>query len=223
MNKILNTAFALGMLTTTTAMAQELGWQNIRVAGGGSMVGCTANSISQDIFWNSYAGDISFVFTKLGITLEKGGFNGFKMSASTSCTVDAWVVIPQGFYVSTIAQTLTGGILKDRGTVAGITSNAFLFTNQIPLNQINVVSAAGQAVDATAGLLVRNNTQILDQTSKRIQCATTLTRPLTTNFRLNIAAVATRALPFQRVLINLDASDLSYQLTPTLLPCGPGL
>lgn len=231
MNKKMNRsslALVFGIVLSATtfapANAADLVWDNIRIAGGGSQVGCTANSMSQDIFWNSFGGDISFVFTKLGITLDNSiGFSGFKMTASTSCTIDAWVTIPQGHFVASIAQTLTGGIIKDRGTVAGITSNAFLFSNQIPINQINIYSAANQTIDATTGMLARNNTQTFDHTIRVIQCATTATQSQTTSFRLNIAAIASRLLPFQQVLINLDASDLSYQLTPTLLPCSSSL
>ena len=222
--KSLKSVFASLVLSSLVlpgaALAQELVWNSVKAFGGGDGLRCNLNPAdpaSANVYWSSAGGDLSLIFTTFGLNLPKSTRFGGMLAFSTSCNVEASVTIPQGYFIRTLSQSLTVGIIKDPGTTGAISTNGFLFQTQVPLNQINMILEAAQGVNNV--LFTRDNTQIFNDIERAIQCALTTAGPLTTSFKFQMLGVAARPLPFLGVLANLDGSDLNFGLAPSLESC----
>lgn len=216
----------LGVMTTlapTVAQAnEELVWKKVKAIGGGDGQRCfyrkNADPSRNNVFWTSAGSEIAFVLSSFGIDLpaSPNPFSG-SLKFASSCNIEAEVKVPQGHFIATLTQTLSYGIVKDAGATGGITSGAFLFQNDIPLNQINLVAPPDQAINDP--LFTKTNTQIFDNQTRRVQCGLTAGGPLTTVFKLQLLAAGARPLPLLNLIINVDSADVEYALEPSLQRC----
>lgn len=207
----------------SVAQGVELGWRNVRATGGGDGERCYFREGQDDrnnTYWTSAGGEFSVLFRSFGISLPaERVFWGRAMARSASCNIEAEMVIPQGHYLSTFKQILIGGVQKSPGTTGGISSNGFVFQQDIPLNQINIVFRAEERHDI-GDWFEQENTQRFQDWQKKIQCATTALAPMRTRFKLQILAAGARVLPIQAFVLNVDSNDVSFRITePELLPC----
>ena len=203
------------------ASADELQWSGVRAFGGGDGKRCRfveGDTVGNNVFWTSAGSSVAFVFTTFGIDLprSRNPLSG-RLSFSASCNIEARVTVPQGYYIATLAQTLTYGVLKDAGTTGGVTTGAFLFQNQVPLNQINLALPVDRALNEP--LFTRTNNQIFDPNTVRAQCAASAAGPFTTPFKLQLLAAGARPAPFMNLIVNVDSADVEFELSPALRRC----
>ena len=212
----------MGLLPTGAHAQEELTWRKVRAIGGGDGQRCFyregAHPAKNNVFWSSAGSEVGFVLSSFGVNLP-AATNPLRgaLKFSSSCNIEAEVVIPQGYFVATLTQTLSYGVLKDAGTTGGVTTGAFLFQNQVPLNQINLLAPPDRAVNDP--LFTKTNVQIFDDQTRRGQCALTAGAPLVTVFKLQLLSAGARPLPFLTLLINVDSADVEYALEPSLLRC----
>jgi len=225
-----NSAFATASLkalalssvlaTAPAAMAQDLEWNNVRAVGGGDGDRCKLDPATGagNVLFVDNGAQISFIFQTFGINLPKSRnpLSG-RLAYSASCNVEADVTIPQGYYVRTLSQSLVGGVLKDVGGSGGLTSNAFLFQNQIPLNQINMVFKPQEKI--FNALVTRENTQVFLPAQAAIMCAATAGGPMRTKFKFQMLAAGAKIAPFINFQVNIDGSDVVYGLQSSLESC----
>lgn len=210
------------LLPMLASAHDELTWRKVRAVGGGDGQRCfhraDAAPSKNNVFWTSAGSEVAFVLSSFGVNLPASNnpLSG-RLKFTSSCNIEAEVVIPQGYFVATLAQTLSYGIVKDAGTTGGVTSGAFLFQNDLPLNQINLLAPPDKALNDP--LFTKSNVQIFDEQTRRAQCALTAGAPLVTVFKLQLLAAGARPLPFLSLLINVDSADVHYALEPSLQLC----
>lgn len=213
------TVSALAALSPA-ALAQEVVFENVRAIGGGDGERCRLDPRTGEgnVQYVDNGSQISFIFQTFGINLPRSRtpLSG-RLAWSASCNVEADITIPQGYAVRTLAQSLVGGILKDPGTVGGISTNAFLFQEQIPLNQINMLFKPEEKI--FNALITRDNTQIFLPSQVAIMCAASAAGPVRTKFKFQMLAAGTKPLPFLNFVANIDGSDVVYDLQPSLVAC----
>lgn len=205
---------------STPALAQDLVFENIRAVGGGDGERCRLDPTTGEgnVLFVDNGSQVSFIFTTFGINLprSRNPLSG-RLAWSASCNVEADVIIPQGYFVKTLSQSIVGGVLKDSGTSGGISTNAFLFQNQIPLNQINMAFRPEEKI--LNALVTRENTQIFLSSQTAIMCAATAAGPVRTKFKFQMLAAGAKPLPFLNFVANIDGSDLVYGVQPSLERC----
>lgn len=209
---------------SSNALAQEVIFENVRAVGGGDGERCRLDPRTGEgnVLFVDNGSQISFIFQTFGINLarSRSPLSG-RLAWSASCNVEADVIIPQGYAVRTLAQSLVGGVLKDSGTSGGISTNAFLFQNQIPLNQINMIFKPEERI--LSALITRNNTQIFLPDQVRLMCAASAAGPVRTKFKFQMLAAGAKPLPFLNFVANIDGSDIVYDLQPSLVACTGGI
>lgn len=214
-------AVSMGALAPAAALAQDLVFENVRAVGGGDGDRCTLDPVTGqgNVLFVDNGAQISFIFQTFGVNLPRSSnpFGG-KLTWSASCNVEADVVIPQGYYVKTFSQSIVGGVLKDSGTTGAISTNAFLFQRQIPLNQINMVFKPEEKI--LNALVSRENTQIFQAAQTAIMCAATAGGPVRTQFKFQMLSAGARPLPFLNFVANIDGSDIVYGVVSSLEQCG---
>ena len=202
------------------ALAQDLQWNNVRAVGGGDGERCKLDPATGagNVLFVDNGGQISFIFQTFGINLPKSRnpLSG-KLAFSASCNVEADVTIPQGYFVRTLSQSIVGGVLKDPGASGGLSTNAFLFQNQIPINQINMLFKPEEKI--FNALVTRENTQVFLPAQAAIMCAATAGGPMRTKFKFQMLAAGAKALPFLNFQVNIDGSDVVYGLESSLESC----
>jgi hypothetical protein len=218
--------FVLSLATTllfTHAMAgfaQEVSLENIRAYGGGDGSRCTLDpSTGQgNVLYVANGMQLSLIFDTFGINLPKSRnpFSG-PLAWSASCNIEADFVIPQGYAVKTLSQSVVGGVFKDVGPAGGISTNAFLFQDKIPLNQINWAFGPGEKLFNV--LVNKENTQVFTQQQVALMCAATAPGTLRTKLKFQMLAAGARPVPFMNFQANIDAGDLVYGLVPSLVAC----
>lgn len=212
-------ALAVPMLGFAQA---ELEWRKVRAFGGGDGARCVYQELgdpaANNVFWVASGSEVSFVFSVFGVNLpaSRNPLRG-KLKYTSSCNIEAEVVIPQGHFVATLAQTLSYGVVKDPGTTGGLTTGAFLFQNDVPLNQINLFVPPEAAMNEP--LFTKSNVQIFDPRTRQAQCALTEGGPLVTRFKMQLLSAGARPAPFLSMLINVDSADVEYSLEPSLQRC----
>jgi len=214
-------AVALVALAPAAALAQDLIFENVRAVGGGDGDRCKLNPVTGEgnVLFVDNGAQISFIFQTFGVNLprSRNPFGG-KLTWSASCNVEADVVIPQGYFVKTFSQSIVGGVLKDPGTSGAISTNAFLFQKQIPLNQINMIFKPEEKI--LNALVTRENTQIFLASQTAIMCAATAGGPIRTQFKFQMLSAGARPLPLLNLVANIDGSDLVYGVESSLERCG---
>jgi hypothetical protein len=219
------TALALGALglaatAATPALAQDLIFENVRAVGGGDGERCRLDPATGEgnLLFVDNGAQVSFIFSTFGINLprSRSPFSGV-LAWSASCNVEADIIIPQGYFVRTLSQSIVGGVLKDSGTTGGISTNAFLFQNQIPLNQINMAFRPEEKI--LNALVSRENTQVFLPAQTAIMCAATAAGPMRTKFKFQMLAAGAKPLPFLNFVANIDGSDLVYGVESSLGRC----
>lgn len=213
----------MALVVPMLGLAQaELEWRKVRAFGGGDGTRCLYEELGDpadnNIFWVASGSEVSFVFSVFGVNLpaSRNPLRG-KLKYAASCNIEAEVVIPQGHFVATLAQTLTYGVVKDAGTTGGLTTGAFLFQNDVPLNQINLFVPPEAAMNEP--LFTKSNVQIFDPGTRQTQCALTAGGPLVTTFKMQLLSAGARPAPFLSMLINVDSADVQYSLAPSLQRC----
>jgi hypothetical protein len=205
---------------SSTALAAELVFENVRAVGGGDGERCALDPATGagNVLFVDNGSQVSFIFQSFGINLPRSRtpFSG-RLAWSASCNVEADVIIPQGTFVRTFSQSIVGGVLKDVGTSGGISTNAYLFQNQIPLNQINMLLKPEEKI--LNALVTRENTQVFLREQSAIMCAATATGPVRTKFKFQMLAAGAKPLPFLNFVANIDGSDLVYGVESSLESC----
>ncbi|NRA65993.1 MAG: hypothetical protein HRU19_16010 [Pseudobacteriovorax sp.] len=205
---------------SATGYGQELTWDSFRAFGGGDGVRCQYDENNPDAantYLDAFGPNATFVFDSFGIDLPRV-FGGGKLDYEASCNIEAFVTIPQGHYIETLSQTILFSVKKGRGALGGVSTNGFLFQDQIPINQINLEFLPDERVDTD--LADRSNTQIFDPIARALQCAATALGPLKTKFKFQMLAIGVRPLPFIEFVTNIDSGDFTFELQPTIRRCG---
>ena len=219
--KWLKTALVATMfLCGHSVYAQDVTFENVRAFGGGDGERCSldpANGQGNVLFVDNGA-QISFIFTTFGINLARSRtpFSG-RLAWSASCNVEADLIVPQGYFIRTLSQSVVGGVIKDIGASGAISTNAFLYQNTVPLNQINMVFRPDEKI--LQALITKENTQIFKQAEISAMCAASAGGPVRTKFKFQMLAAGAKAAPFINFQANIDGSDLVYGIESSIEPC----
>lgn len=219
-SSVAGVVFSMVFALAPQALAQDLLFENIRAIGGGDGEHCRLNPSTGEgnVLFVDNGAQVSFIFQSFGINLPRGAqFLRGKLAWSASCNVEADVIIPQGMFVRTFSQSIVGGVLKDPGTTGGISTNAFLFQNQIPLNQINMAFRPEERI--FNALVTRENTQIFLPAQQAVMCAASAAGPVRTKFKFQMLAAGAKPAPFLNFVANIDGSDLVYGVESSLESC----
>lgn len=209
---------ALGFvfLSTSAALGQNVTWEKVKVVGGGDGERCN----QANVIFVPTGQEANFTLSTFGISMpRKNQIFGGRLSWSASCNLTATVVIPQGFYMRTLTQDLSGSVLKDYGAAGALSSNGFLFQSQVPLNQINIVLKPDEVYDSSNGFIEKRNTQIFDLTTVKAQCALTRNQPLRTEFKFQLLAAGARPVQLVNFLMNIASQDVFFRLDSSLGSC----
>jgi hypothetical protein len=207
-----------GIFASNTAFSADLQWKSFKAVGGGDGTAChyRDNDPNNNVQIVPNGGVVSFLFNTVGIYLNSATS---ALAHSMSCNVEAKVVVPRGYYVDTFGQFISVGVLKDAGTVGGISSNAFLFQKQIPINQLNL-PFGGEAINEPQ--INKSNTQIFTKDQKRIMCLATAFSPLTTVFKFQVLAVGSRPNTQKMFVTQIDGTDVdvvTLNIAPSIKSC----
>lgn len=220
--KILAAGFlSIATMVAATAQAQQLQFKQWRAVGGGNGVPCQYNNPADPAkpnnvqFIQNETGIASFLFDSVGIFLPQNvGGN----SSDMSCNVEARVVIPRGYYVSTLNQTIYGGVVKNAGSSGGYSTSMYFFQKNIPLSQINLPIGTEET---NIPSFVRSNTQFLADTDAKmcVQCVASTITTLEVDFKFQLLAYGRRTSADQYLMTSIDGADTTVNFAPELKRC----
>jgi hypothetical protein len=206
----------LSFAPVTAAFSQDISWEKVKIFGGGHGERCNDSNSA----FVPTGPEASFLLSTFGINMPKS--RGMKLdpqSRNSSCNLEAAITIPQGYYMKTLTQKLSLSVLKDIGATGGISTNGFVFQNQIPVNQINVFLKPEEVYRPENSVIERTNVQIFSPEVKSIMCAQSAFGPLRTVFKLQLLTTGNRLFTNQGFLLNVGNQDVVFGLSPSIVPC----
>lgn len=220
---------ALGIqLPSVQAFAQDLTWQTIRIRSEGPSALCDSGSVMTAYTGNSAA----FIFTRLSINLNSATPHqaGAEFGA---CRIRSRVVIPQGFYLASLAQNTQAGVVKSVGARGAVHTMLAL---QAPEKSPGVRQPAfpglgveGRVIEKSLKFAPKDemNEPLLnlggsyEVSPKAIahQCKVTKKAPAAIDLEFRTAIRGQRRKPGSSIVISIDSSDVQLWIGTRLLAC----
>lgn len=193
---------------TGTNVDGGMRWQGMSVAGTPT---CTDANI-YPVFVGSQA---VFGFRNLGLNLP--AWTGTE--GTFSCSINATVTLPKGYYVKTISQIFTTKLVKELSGFGGISSRGYFLQDLYPLNSLSITFDPTQSIPASDTDFVRSSTQTLAQESMYAQCAKTVLSSSDMSFKFSIDAALTRPLPYTNFTMSYGDNDFQFSVNSEIAPC----
>jgi hypothetical protein len=201
--------YSRGSAAEPVAFVQSVQWnmESAVAAGTGCFLGVdTMVAVS--------GGDVSVVFTNLGVALGSG--QGEPSRDVRTCTVRLPAVVPLGFFPARVLQTLTYGIRKSAASSASLTTSATFFT--VPVRMPSITVDAGLAVNGGAFAAIEDESFSAPSAAYASFCS--VSRQTNGMLAANFSANGKISRASDELLAFVDDFDLRWDLSPTLSQCG---
>lgn len=216
--KILTIAAGL-VLTLQSAMAQEISWETVSVAGEGKSALC-----AQDTLYTSYAGNsAAFVFTNMIVELPANAAHNSGAEFG-GCRIVTKLVIPAGYYLAGLNQSTVAGVVKSIGARGEIRT------------RLDLKNASGQSGSGLNGrietktrfapedemnqpMLLLNGSFASSPSEIQNLCRTGRQNRTAHNLEFRASIQGQRKTPGASIIISIDSSDVQLDLKARLGRC----
>ncbi len=189
------------------AYAQDLGGQTIYWDATNAVLGGTGCRKDVDAFVMEAGNDISIVFSNLGIELAD---QYAPMQARKSCLARINARVANGYYIGTLTQNVSFGVVKTLNSEAtiGVRSNFGGYN----LQPLNVVFGRNRRASGEIQTASRQDDFIVQG---RGYCG----RKFPVSYQAQLTAAASRASMQDSVISQIDGLDVRFEATAGLFMC----
>ncbi len=207
------------VLALQSAMAQEVSWQTVSVAGEGKSALC-----AQDTLYTSYAGNsAALVFTNMIVELAPNAEHNSGAEFG-GCRIVTKLVIPAGYYLAGLNQSTVAGVVKSVGARGEIRT------------RLDLKNAPGQSGSGLNGrietrtrfapedemnqpMLLLNGSFASSPSEIQSLCRTGRQNKTALNLEFRASVKGQRKTPGSAIIISIDSSDVQLDLNARLGRC----
>lgn len=196
-----------------------INWRGFSIRGAGSSA-CyynPNNPSSSNVSVTLFGDNASFIFSDLGIMLESSFDANAPRRQSSECHIEARLVMPRGYYLDSLKQTIMAAVFKTPGSKGLIHTDALMFHERIALTSLHVELEKGTEVEEP--MAAWNQGHSFSYRDIYNQCLMTRDRDWYTVFKFKVKLEGKRDSHVENFMINFDSSDLTFELTPRLRSC----